>query len=139
MESSLEKQMPMKTERVENILNLQHGIRKSKYIFRHNNCRRNCESQLSFCYFRKDFNRANRRVRRICRRICKSQALYWTIIILVFLNTITLASEHYKQPPWLDIFQGKRQRFEFEAIKAKRSKKGFETAYALHEYQLIHK
>lgn len=55
---------------------------------------------------RSTFDRVNRRSRRICRKICKSQALYWTIIILVFLNTITLASEHHKQPPWLDTFQG---------------------------------
>lgn len=56
---------------------------------------------------KKAFERVNRRCRRICRKICKSQALYWTIIILVFLNTCTLASEHYHQPPWLDTFQGK--------------------------------
>ena len=55
---------------------------------------------------RKAFERANKRTRRVCRKICKSQTLYWTIIILVFLNTITLASEHYKQPTWLDSFQG---------------------------------
>lgn len=48
----------------------------------------------------------NRRCRRTCRKICKSQTLYWTIIVLVFLNTITLASEHHEQPPWLDVFQG---------------------------------
>ncbi|KAI1305813.1 Voltage-dependent calcium channel type D subunit alpha-1 [Halotydeus destructor] len=47
----------------------------------------------------------NRRMRRTGRRICKSQTLYWTIIILVFLNTITLASEHHKQTEWLDKFQ----------------------------------
>lgn len=51
--------------------------------------------------------RFNRRMRRVCRKICKSQALYWTVITLVFLNTLTLASEHYRQPVWLDTFQGK--------------------------------
>ncbi|KPM10113.1 voltage-gated calcium channel-like protein 4 [Sarcoptes scabiei] len=51
------------------------------------------------------FMRINRRTRRACRKICKSQALYWTIIVLVFLNTLTLASEHYNQPQWLDDFQ----------------------------------
>lgn len=50
-------------------------------------------------------SRINRRMRRACRKICKSQALYWTIIVLVFLNTLTLASEHYNQPQWLDDFQ----------------------------------
>lgn len=54
---------------------------------------------------RMHFMRINRRTRRACRKICKSQALYWTIIVLVFLNTLTLASEHYNQPQWLDDFQ----------------------------------
>ena len=62
--------------------------------------------QIHFFPCRKAFERANKRTRRVCRKICKSQTLYWTIIILVFLNTITLASEHYKQPTWLDSFQG---------------------------------
>nr|AZP54645.1 voltage-dependent calcium channel type D subunit alpha-1 [Tetranychus cinnabarinus]QNJ46268.1 voltage-dependent calcium channel type l subunit alpha-1 [Tetranychus cinnabarinus] len=47
----------------------------------------------------------NRRCRRSCRKICKSKALYWTIIVLVFLNTCTLASEHHRQPPALERFQ----------------------------------
>ncbi|ODM89302.1 Muscle calcium channel subunit alpha-1, partial [Orchesella cincta] len=51
------------------------------------------------------FNRINRRVRRICRQMIKSQAFYWTIIVLVFLNTVVLATEHYNQPKWLDEFQ----------------------------------
>ena len=33
------------------------------------------------------------------------QAMFWFIIILVFLNTIVLATEHYRQPEWLDHFQ----------------------------------
>ncbi|XP_022250017.1 voltage-dependent calcium channel type D subunit alpha-1-like [Limulus polyphemus] len=54
---------------------------------------------------RKQFGRQNRKLRRVCRKVVKSQAFYWIVIILVFLNTITLASEHYKQPSWLDHFQ----------------------------------
>lgn len=50
--------------------------------------------------------RVNRRARRACRKAVKSQAFYWLIIILVFLNTGVLATEHYKQPQWLDDFQG---------------------------------
>ncbi|CAG0896176.1 unnamed protein product [Darwinula stevensoni] len=49
--------------------------------------------------------RVNRRMRRLLRKAVKSQAFYWLIIILVFLNTGVLASEHYNQPPWLDHFQ----------------------------------
>ncbi|XP_055884029.1 muscle calcium channel subunit alpha-1-like isoform X4 [Biomphalaria glabrata] len=47
----------------------------------------------------------NRRYRRFCRKIVKSQAFYWAVIVLVFLNTIVLTSEHYGQPEWLDNFQ----------------------------------
>ena len=31
--------------------------------------------------------------------------MFWLIIMLVFLNTCVLATEHYKQPTWLDHFQ----------------------------------
>lgn len=36
----------------------------------------------------------------------KSQAFYWLIIVLVFLNTVILSVEHYGQEPWLNRFQG---------------------------------
>ncbi|KAH8378094.1 hypothetical protein KR093_009147, partial [Drosophila rubida] len=54
---------------------------------------------------KKDFDRVNRRMRRACRRAVKSQAFYWLIIVLVFLNTGVLATEHYGQVDWLDEFQ----------------------------------
>lgn len=44
-------------------------------------------------------------MRRKCRKICKSQWMFWLIVILVFLNTCVLATEHHHQPPWLDDFQ----------------------------------
>lgn len=53
----------------------------------------------------KRLGRVNRRMRRVCRKICKSQALYWIVILLVALNTITLATEHDGQAKWLDDFQ----------------------------------
>ena len=49
--------------------------------------------------------RWNRKSRRNCRRAVKSQAMFWFIIILVFLNTWVLATEHYNQPDWLEQFQ----------------------------------
>ncbi|XP_077296961.1 ca[2+]-channel protein alpha[[1]] subunit D [Arctopsyche grandis] len=58
-----------------------------------------------FNMWKKDMDKMNRRVRRACRKAVKSQAFYWLIILLVFLNTGVLASEHYRQPPWLDDFQ----------------------------------
>ncbi|XP_037925281.1 muscle calcium channel subunit alpha-1 isoform X7 [Hermetia illucens] len=54
---------------------------------------------------KKDLDRVNRRLRRACRKAVKSQAFYWLIIVLVFLNTGVLATEHYHQPRWLDEFQ----------------------------------
>ena len=63
-------------------------------------------SQSLFKEWKKTFDRINRRMRRACRKAVKSQAFYWLIIILVFLNTGVLATEHYRQPDWLDQFQG---------------------------------
>uniref|UniRef100_A0A3Q2XBI0 Voltage-dependent L-type calcium channel subunit alpha n=1 Tax=Hippocampus comes TaxID=109280 RepID=A0A3Q2XBI0_HIPCM len=45
--------------------------------------------------------RWNRFCRRKCRAAVKSVTFYWLVIILVFLNTLTIASEHYNQPDWL--------------------------------------
>lgn len=56
---------------------------------------------------KKDFDRINRRLRRACRKAVKSQAFYWIIILLVFLNTLVLATEHNEQPDWLKDFQSK--------------------------------
>lgn len=56
-------------------------------------------------------SRQGRRWNRFCRRKCraavKSVTFYWLVIILVFLNTLTIASEHYDQPDWLTEVQGK--------------------------------
>ena len=38
------------------------------------------------------------------RRMCKQQWWFWLVIILVFLNTCTVAVEHYNQPEWLTDF-----------------------------------
>ncbi|XP_059609825.1 muscle calcium channel subunit alpha-1 isoform X5 [Phlebotomus argentipes] len=66
----------------------------------------NLEQQESWWRARKkNLERVNRRLRRACRKAVKSQAFYWLIIVLVFLNTGVLATEHYRQPPWLDDFQ----------------------------------
>ena len=54
---------------------------------------------------KKSLEKFNRRARRNCRRAVKSQVMFWLIIMLVFLNTCVLATEHYRQPKWLDHFQ----------------------------------
>ena len=44
-------------------------------------------------------------MRRKARQMCKAQWMFWFILILVFLNTCVLATEHHSQPLWLDDFQ----------------------------------
>ncbi|CAJ0921990.1 unnamed protein product [Ranitomeya imitator] len=50
--------------------------------------------------------RWNRAFRRKCRLAVKSVTFYWMVLLLVFLNTLTIASEHYRQPEWLTQIQG---------------------------------
>uniref|UniRef100_A0A4W3IAC6 Voltage-dependent L-type calcium channel subunit alpha n=1 Tax=Callorhinchus milii TaxID=7868 RepID=A0A4W3IAC6_CALMI len=51
------------------------------------------------------WRRWNRCCRRRCRAAVKSVSFYWLVIILVFLNTLTISSEHYNQPMWLTYIQ----------------------------------
>lgn len=37
----------------------------------------------------------------------KTTNFYWLVLLLVFLNTVASASEHYGQPKWLTDMQGK--------------------------------
>lgn len=65
------------------------------------------EGPLSWWHVRsRRLRKVNRRGRRWCRRLVKSQGFYWAVIILVFLNTCVLTSEYAQQPRWLDEFQG---------------------------------
>lgn len=45
-------------------------------------------------------------LRKNCRVAVKSTNFYWLVLLLVFLNTTTSASEHYGQPQWLTDIQG---------------------------------
>uniref|UniRef100_A0A452RG73 Voltage-dependent L-type calcium channel subunit alpha n=1 Tax=Ursus americanus TaxID=9643 RepID=A0A452RG73_URSAM len=51
------------------------------------------------------WRRWNRFNRRRCRAAVKSVTFYWLVIVLVFLNTLTISSEHYDQPDWLTQIQ----------------------------------
>uniref|UniRef100_A0A452I831 Voltage-dependent L-type calcium channel subunit alpha n=1 Tax=Gopherus agassizii TaxID=38772 RepID=A0A452I831_9SAUR len=51
------------------------------------------------------WRRWNRFSRRKCRAAVKSVSFYWLVIVLVFLNTLTISSEHYNQPDWLTQIQ----------------------------------
>ncbi|XP_061523692.1 voltage-dependent L-type calcium channel subunit alpha-1C isoform X8 [Phycodurus eques] len=64
-----------------------------------------CCTRLANRISKSKFSRYSRRWNRLCRRKCraavKSQVFYWLVIFLVFLNTLTIASEHHHQPQWL--------------------------------------
>ena len=51
-----------------------------------------------------EFWKNEKRFRFFIRRICKTSAWFWFVIVLVFLNTCTVAVEHYNQPQWLTEF-----------------------------------
>ncbi|XP_028609356.1 voltage-dependent L-type calcium channel subunit alpha-1C isoform X8 [Grammomys surdaster] len=65
----------------------------------------NCGARLAHRISKSKFSRYWRRWNRFCRRKCraavKSNIFYWLVIFLVFLNTLTIASEHHNQPHWL--------------------------------------
>ena len=45
--------------------------------------------------------------RRKIHALVKSQFFYWLVIVLVFINTLVLASEYHRQPKWMEEFQCK--------------------------------
>lgn len=61
-------------------------------------------------FFSRRWRRWNRFNRRRCRAAVKSVTFYWLVIVLVFLNTLTISSEHYNQPDWLTQIQGMAER-----------------------------
>lgn len=61
-------------------------------------------NQQSTC---RRFWRAEKRIRFWIRHTVKQQWFYWFVIVLVFLNTICVAAEHYDQPIWLTKFNCK--------------------------------
>ncbi|KAF7259787.1 hypothetical protein EG68_03429 [Paragonimus skrjabini miyazakii] len=51
------------------------------------------------------FRKFRKRIRRAVIAFTNSRQCFALIIILVFLNTVILTTEHYNQPMWLDEFQ----------------------------------
>ncbi|KAM9752083.1 voltage-dependent L-type calcium channel subunit alpha-1D isoform 1-T1 [Menidia menidia] len=47
----------------------------------------------------------NHTMRKNCRIAVKTNNFYWLVLLLVFLNTVASASEHYGQPKWLTEMQ----------------------------------
>lgn len=56
----------------------------------------------------RQWRRWNRLVRRKCREVVKSKFFYWLVILLISLNTLSIASEHHWQPEWLTRVQGEQ-------------------------------
>uniref|UniRef100_A0A8B9NPR7 Voltage-dependent L-type calcium channel subunit alpha n=1 Tax=Accipiter nisus TaxID=211598 RepID=A0A8B9NPR7_9AVES len=56
------------------------------------------------------WRRWNRMFRRKCRDVVKSKFFYWLVILLVALNTLSIASEHHFQPEWLTQVQDNANR-----------------------------
>ena len=48
----------------------------------------------------------NRVFRWKCHDVVKSRVFYWLVILIVALNTLSIASEHHHQPLWLTHLQG---------------------------------
>ncbi|XP_073900045.1 voltage-dependent L-type calcium channel subunit alpha-1D isoform X7 [Castor canadensis] len=67
-------------------------------------CGRLCQA-ISKSKLSRRWRRWNRFNRRRCRAAVKSVTFYWLVIVLVFLNTLTISSEHYNQPDWLTQIQ----------------------------------
>ena len=57
------------------------------------------------CQIIKRIQHYNLQLRRKIHKFVKSQGFYWLVILLVFLNTLVLASEYHGQAKWLDEFQ----------------------------------
>lgn len=52
----------------------------------------------------------NRVFRWKCHDLVKSKVFYWLVILIVALNTLSIASEHHNQPLWLTHLQGESER-----------------------------
>ncbi|NWW85860.1 CAC1S protein, partial [Rhynochetos jubatus] len=85
--------------------------RLSRYLCRSHKdsfCLKTCETKcFDFC---RTWRRWNRMFRRKCRDVVKSKFFYWLVILLVALNTLSIASEHHFQPEWLTQVQDNANR-----------------------------
>ncbi|XP_068930637.1 voltage-dependent L-type calcium channel subunit alpha-1S isoform X1 [Petaurus breviceps papuanus] len=63
------------------------------------------EGLNKFIQFIRHWRQWNRIFRRKCQEVVKSRLFYWLVILVVALNTLSIASEHYRQPLWLTHLQ----------------------------------
>ncbi|XP_063153767.1 voltage-dependent L-type calcium channel subunit alpha-1S isoform X2 [Candoia aspera] len=59
------------------------------------------EGMNKWILFFRHWRRWNRLFRRKCREVVKSKIFYWSVILIVALNTLSIATEHHDQPAWL--------------------------------------
>ena len=58
----------------------------------------------------------NRIFRWKCHDVIKSRVFYWLVILVVALNTLSIASEHHNQPLWLTHLQGETEQSEARKV-----------------------
>ncbi|XP_029428833.1 voltage-dependent L-type calcium channel subunit alpha-1S [Rhinatrema bivittatum] len=63
------------------------------------------EGLNKFILFFRRWRRWNRLFRRKCRALVKSSFFYWLVILVIFLNTVTIATEHHNQDEWVTYAQ----------------------------------
>ncbi|XP_065554460.1 voltage-dependent L-type calcium channel subunit alpha-1S [Lathamus discolor] len=68
------------------------------------------EGMNKWIFYFRQWRRWNRMFRRKCRDVVKSKFFYWLVILLVALNTFSIASEHHLQPEWLTQVQDNANR-----------------------------
>ncbi|XP_038018443.1 voltage-dependent L-type calcium channel subunit alpha-1S [Motacilla alba alba] len=68
------------------------------------------EGMNKWILFFRHWRRWNRMFRRKCRDVVKSKFFYWLVILMVALNTLSIASEHHFQPEWLTRVQDNANR-----------------------------
>ncbi|NWU29135.1 CAC1S protein, partial [Dyaphorophyia castanea] len=68
------------------------------------------EGMNKWILFFRQWRRWNRMFRRKCRDVVKSKFFYWLVILMVALNTLSIASEHHFQPDWLTRVQDNANR-----------------------------
>ncbi|XP_051627665.1 voltage-dependent L-type calcium channel subunit alpha-1S isoform X2 [Manacus candei] len=68
------------------------------------------EGMNKWILFFRQWRRWNRMFRRRCRDVVKSKFFYWLVILMVALNTLSIASEHHMQPDWLTVVQDNSNR-----------------------------
>ncbi|XP_061488483.1 voltage-dependent L-type calcium channel subunit alpha-1S isoform X2 [Rhineura floridana] len=59
------------------------------------------EGMNKWILFFRHWRRWNRLFRRKCREVVKSRFFYWFVILIIALNTLSVASEHHGQSEWL--------------------------------------